>query len=462
MSRANILLTAATVAVIGAIANPAIGQPTPSEPDCDGPSCKAVAIDELSESDARLVDLGLKTESASERSGLSTIGWGVLAFPGDVVEGALLPVLHLISVTQRYHLIDRVGALLKITDRLSYVPKAKAATGFGFGFGAKLKYDWGDVTQREMSVNGLYNVNTDYKLGVGLSQRLASLEGRRFHIEVEHEVDQGEKYFGLGGKTTLSDERELGMDSSTVVLEGEISPRGLEAFSGIGRLGFRRERLYPGSGSQPPVGEMGDDVEPPPGFGETTSYISALFNVRYDRRDTAGRTSKGTVTEFNLGVTSDVHERNLTAVSADATAKLYVPVLGRERRLVFLAGVGIAESVFSDHQVPLHAMVVLGRRNGSLRGYTSERFRSTRGWWSSTEYHYPIWYFDEKPVTVNTILFFDVGGSGNSVAELIESDPLYSYGAGFSIEAYALALASFQFGRSPEGSEFIFGAGIDI
>lgn len=217
-------------------------------------------------------------------------------------------------------------------------------------------------------------------------------------------------------------------------------------------LGFRRARLDSGSGDAPPVVASGDRVAPPPAFGRRLGYPELGWNLRHDRRDSLGRTFHGTLVELELYATRDVDDATTSAARASLSTALFVPLAPRHRVLVLAAGAAAATPWTESDEVPLHALVSLGR-NTYLRGYSKRRFRDVAGWWGSVEYRYPIFDFKDSGAGLSSTLFFDVGRVGDGADELTRAPIRYSYGfgaRGVTEDGFVLRA---QVGLSPEGLE---------
>jgi hypothetical protein len=399
---------------------------------------------------------GLATRRFTPRRGYQ-LGWQLLDLPGRVIELIFAPVQGLVIVGERYRIPQRAIDLTEITETISVIPRIKAATGEGFGAGANLKYASPLASQQKLSIGGEYQLDGDYEVDLGASRRLASIEGRLLELEAEWEVDRSNNYFGIGSGTEPDDERELGIDLLEAAIRLDLHNRGAEVYYGTFELAYLNERLYPGIGNDPSVGEPGDTVAPPPGFGERTNYARVGFRATADRRDTAGRTREGSIGAIEGNVTADVSGSGRNAVNVKALGAVFIPIL-QHRTLVVHAGAGVAEAITDDAEVPLNALIVLGR-DYFLRGYSNERFRAHRGWWGGLEYRYPVWYLSFDPTVLTATWFLDVGREGSSFADLIDTPVRYAYGVGFTVERYKSSLAGFQIGRSPEGFELILSTG---
>lgn len=384
------------------------------------------------------------------------VGWELLRLPEFATRLALSPLLPLVALAEDVRLDRRIVDLLTNDERTSLLLPLVVVLGRD-GTGAGLSYRHSDLLGggEELVLRGLLKQNLDHDASVSYRDRVTSLGNRAARLELEHELDRNERFFGLGGESRRADESALSVRSERLQLGAEllaIHSRSLGGrFAAEARLGSLVERLEPGTDDDlPPVGRD-PSPPPPPGFEHTAWYVQTGTALHFDSRPTRGPADRGLVTRLEADGFRDASGAPLSALAVRAQGALFVP-LARGRTLVIVIGGGDSEPLHPAHGVPLPAHVELGRTT-YLRGHAKKRFRDTAGWWSALEYHYPVLEYGSADIGIDAFLFLDAGRVGSSPRQTL-SDPIrHSYGFGaraYTSEAFVLRLLV---GLSPEGTE---------
>lgn len=392
------------------------------------------------------------------------LGHHALYLPEYMIELALTPLEFTVGLVQRHRLDKRIYDLLRNdAGTIKVAPNAKFSGGDGFGVGAALELE--DILEREeeLSIGGLIRLNSDYETRARYRQRVATLDGREVSAEVHYELDQNLKYYGIGNDSEKSDERVI--DERSLDVEAALDLLRGTIFNGGGRveLGYRRNRLVPGSETGVmPLGEAGDTVAPPADFdGDQHNYARGGFTLYHDTRDRKGRTTTGTFSELEVAANIGLDKADLGAATARGNFSWYIPVLPLHRVLVLDAGGAAAGRLTSGDSVPLRNLVLLDRKHG-LRGYSTGRFRDQFGWWASAEYRYPIWEYQDTGVAISPSLFLDTGQVGDTVRDLGNQAPRWSVGGGLRVEHETQLIMVVEVGWSREGTEVGFNLGKEL
>lgn len=393
------------------------------------------------------------------------VHWHILAVPEYLVELAFTPLGFVTSVVERYRLDRRIYDLLRNDEgTIQVVPTGKISGGDGIGVGGAIDIE--DLIGRgeDIEVGGLVRLNSDWEASAEYEQSLATLEGREVHLGLEYELDQNEKFYGAGNDTTPADRRILRESIFQSMAGIDIFALGTPDYAGLFEVGYRRVRLTPGTDvdvDEIPLGGAGDTVEPPPDFGSTHDYLTAGFALQYDTRDQTASTSRGLLALVSARTTISPDETSLGAVTGSAEVHWYIPVLPRRRVVVLSGGVGASAPLGEDREIPFHELVVLDRKN-HLRGYGNDRFRDRLGWWTSAEYRYPIYEYQDTGVGLTTSLFVDAGRVAGEVTEVWEGPIRWDVGAGVRAETEKFVILLLEVARSPEGIEVGLTVGKDF
>ncbi len=377
--------------------------------------------------------------------------WQLLALPERMVELAFTPFALAVNGFERYRLDRRIYDLLRNdAGTIVLTPRAKFALGDGLGLGAELEFRRIGGTDGELGLGGLARLNGDYEIDTEYDQTFAWLEGRKLRWAVEYELDQDLPYFGIGDET--DEEHLLENRQLRGLFDAELTPLGATGFISALELAYLRDQLGTGkaSASGIPV-EPGGDVTLPPGFDQTNHYGRIAARLLFDTRDTEGLSTRGLILDANLAGTISLNGEPLSAVRGMAYAQYFLQVAPLNRVIVLSAGLGGVTPLRGDDEVPLHELITLGRKD-FLRGYNRGRFRDNLGWWTSAEYRFLAWEYQDTRVSLVPAFFVDAGNTGGDVGEAV-STVHYDAGLSFRGEYPTKFLFAFELGFSPEGYE---------
>ncbi len=390
-----------------------------------------------------------------------TLHWDLLRLPELATRLVLTPLFPLLVVAEKTRVDRRIEDLVTNADHSRVLlPVFVALTRDGIGGG--ILYNHANLfgSGEELKLFGLIKTNADLSLSGGYSEKVPALDGRRLGLALHYDVDHNERYYGIGPDTVEEDQRALEAQTTGARLELDVGGPNTYFTTGFGseaHLGYTRERLE--AGSQPGVRALGapdDSVVPPPGFDDTVDYALAGFRFSYDQRDLTGRTHRGFLVEFALDARTDLNDRHLNGAKSGMSFAYFLPVAPRYRVLVASAGMATTTPLGQDAEVPFGSLVRLGRSSG-LRGYTDRRFIDRSGWWSSLEYRYPIFDFDDTGAGLSAALFIDAGGVARSPEDFFEESVRYAPGVGLRAEVPGVFVLTAHIARSPDGFEASLG-----
>ena len=389
--------------------------------------------------------------------------WHILALPERLVEVAFTPLAGLVILTERYRLDRRIYDLLRNDAGTIVVnPKVKLSFSDGLGGGASLNFKSLFGSEEKLEFGALTRIDRDYELSAGYAQSIAHLNGRELIIGIERGVDRNLRYYGLGNGTTSADERVLRSDYLTALTSFDINGRGYHDLTGLLELGYRHERLTTGEDSSIVGLDAGDSVALPVGFDRSHDFACVRARLRFDSRDTSGRPTRGSTAEIAVGATDEIGGAEVSALRGSFEISHYIPLLPDHRILVLSAGLASVTSLLTNDAVPLHSLVMLGRKH-HLRGYNKNRFRDQHGWWAAAEYRFTVHEYLNTGIALEPIAFVDVGRVGSGFSDLFDGDDVhYSYGLGVRSAHETLVLLRAEIGFSPEGVELGFSLGKDI
>jgi len=391
-----------------------------------------------------------------------TLHWDLLRLPEFGARLALTPLFPILAAGEQVRLDLRIYDAVTNDERTSIVlPLITAYTKDGVGGG--LLYSHSDAFGGGENIEffALTTTNRDVNVSGSYSEDVSLLNGRSIGIGFDYDLDNNDRYYGLGPHTEPEDLRALETRSLELLLEFDIGGPNTFFRTGLGselRLGYLRERLGPGKISgHPPVRDDDPEVPAPPGFEEPLDYANAEWVFSYDQRDSAGRTQRGVFLATLLSASTDMNSRDIHGGKTTVTATYFLPVAPRYRVLVFTVAGAAVTPLGEDAEVPLHQLVELGR-SSSLRGYPKRRFRDRTGWWANLEYRYPIFDYQDTGAGLSAAMFIDAGAVAPSVLKFGESKVRYSPGIGIRAEAPSDFVFRAQVAWSPEGIE----AGISL
>lgn len=408
-----------------------------------------------------LAESELVSDEFTPDANASAWGWQLLELPELAMRLVFTPLFPIIAFAEKTRLDRRIEDLITNDDRSRVVlPVFVALTRDGVGGGLLYSHSSLFGAGERLQVYGLIKTNRDRTLSAGYSEKLPALDGRRLGLDLEYEVNHNERYFGVGPDTPEQDLRALEVRDAEATLKLEVGGPNTFFRTGFGSettLSYRRERLEPGRDpGVKPLGQPGDSVAPPPAFGESVDYGNASLHLSYDQRDITGRTHRGFLGQLVFGASTDVNGKNLNAGKASLGFSYFLPLAPRHRVLVLYVGGAATTPLGEDAEIPLDSLVSLGRSSG-LRGYTERRFRDKSGWWSSLEYRYPVYDFQDTGTGLSAALFIDAGSVAPSPRDFFESRVHYAPGVGIRAEFPGIFVLTGHVAFSPEGVEASLG-----
>ena len=398
------------------------------------------------------------TTTAAWRPGFHfDLHWRLLMLPERAVELVFLPVSLAVAAVEEYRLDNRIGDWLSFKDgRIKIVPRFRFSLGDGAGVGLWISRHKLFDRRAQLRLGGIVRLDLDWQLETEYKHSLLLPGGRGLRTRAYMENDKNQRFFGLGGDTDVADRRVMRSFEQGAVVEVDLQGIDRYTYAGTARLGVRRQELLPGtSTTYAPVGEPGDTVTPPPGFGETAIYADARLDGRYDTRDTYGRPTRGWLGELRALARQEVTGKELSGITLDGAVRWHIPVLPDNRVLVLTVAGTAAFALLPGTTIPLDSLAVIGR--GNVRGYDRERFRDRYAMVGSIEYRFPIYEYLSSRAGLDAFTFVD-GGTiwGNSKFDV--SPPLWSVGGGIRGAHDTTLVFESTIGYSPEGFEITIGA----
>lgn len=383
--------------------------------------------------------------------------WRILMLPERAVELVFLPVSLFVGAVEKHRLDKRLGHLLTFHEgRIKISPRFRFSLGDGAGIGLWLARTKLFDRRARLRLGGLVRLDLDWQQEAEYAHALLLPGGRGLRARAYVEDDKNQRYFGLGGETELADRRVMRSFEQGALVEIDLQGIDRYTYAGTARLGVRRQELSPGtSTTDPPLGEPGDSVMPPPAFGETSIYAEARATGRYDTRDTFGRPTRGWLAEVQALARNEVTGKDLSGITLDSVVRWHLLVLPENRVLVFTVAGTATFTLLPGSTIPLDSLAVIGRSN--VRGYDRERFRDRYALVGSIEYRFPIYEYLSSRAGLDAFTFVD-GGTiwGRSSFDAVP--PRWSVGGGVRGAHDTTVVFETTVGYSPEGFEFTIGA----
>ena len=398
------------------------------------------------------------TTSATWRPGFHfDLHWELLMLPERAVELAFLPISLAVAAIEEYRLDKRVDEWLTFRDgRVQLSPRFKFSLGDGAGIGLWLGRRKLFARRARLRLGGIIRLDADWQVETEYTHALLLPGGRGLRTRAFIENDKNRRFFGIGGDTELADRRVLRSFEQGAFVETDLQGIDRYTYAGIAGIGLRRQALSPGrSSSYVPVGELADEVLPPPAFDDTATYVEARLEGRYDTRDTHGRPTRGTLAEVRALGRQEVTGKDLSAVTFDGSVRWFLPVLPENRVLVLAVAGTAALAPLPGSTIPLDSLATLDRSN--VRGYDRDRFRDRYLLRATIEYRFPIYEYLTSRAGLDAFVFVD-GGTIWGVSRFDAIPPRWSAGGGIRGAHDTTLVFQSTIGYSPEGFEITIGA----
>lgn len=204
------------------------------------------------------------------------------------------------------------------------------------------------------------------------------------------------------------------------------------------------------------------------GYGTGHTGLVQLGLI-YDTRDLEDDPSNGMyielTDEYSSNAFGSAYNYNRTFFHYNFYQRLFPQVF---KKLVFAARIGVGYTTvnapfyeYLDQWTSEGDIDALGGAQ-SLRGYTQSRFDAPAMALANIELRYRFWETDvvKQHLAFYIIPFFDAGGIGNTLGRVVNIPNLrFSEGPGAQIAWNEDTILRFDFGISPEGTQFYFGIG---
>jgi hypothetical protein len=389
-----------------------------------------------------------------------TFAWALLHLPERVVEVAATPIALLIAGVEKYRLDRRIYDLLTNEDRTAIVtPVVTYSTTDGPGGGVAFRHTNLFGNDERLRLLAAVRSNRDWQALATFDTDVLALGDRHLWLGADADENRNERWFGLGGDTTESDERVIRVRAVDARASLGLLPGRAPLTALILEGSFHHRAI--GNGEDPSIPGVTDEpgVPLPPGYGEALDFPEGALRLVHDTRDSDGRTTRGVLYTLDGSATTDVNGAAESDVRGLASATWYVPVAPRARTLVIGAEAAATAPLRSGDQVPLHRLVTLGAGHG-LRGYRPGRFRGRYGWNGTVEYRYPLWEYMSTGTGMSADFFGDVGRVAQTPADLFATPIRWSAGGGLRFESASALVFAFEIGFSPEGTQVVGGLGL--
>ncbi|MEL6189715.1 MAG: hypothetical protein AAFU79_34260, partial [Myxococcota bacterium] len=189
----------------------------------------------------------------------------LLSIPGAFVELAFAPLIPVLDLFERYHVVERIVDLIT-NDELTFAaaPLIEPFNTSGLGFGAAALWNDPLGSPDRVIFLGLIRLNGDRQLSLTVGRRLPPLSGRVIDFSARYNVDRDIGWFGLGSNQDASAQRLLRRDEFQIAAGlSELFPSVINVDGGFS-VGYRRRGLFSGTGSQAPPLVPGEGVSLPP------------------------------------------------------------------------------------------------------------------------------------------------------------------------------------------------------
>ena len=422
---------------------------------------RAVAIVDHTTSSTSAIDRWTALVRAETAPGLE-LPYLALRLPQYLIELAFVPLMPIVTLFERYRLLDRfLDLVTNDKGTAAVLPLVDPFNNAGLGAGAVVLYNEPFGSQDRFIALGQIYPNRDRIFSVSFARRFPTFSGRRVSLSASYNVDHDTRYFGLGADRSNAMLRLLRTDAVNAEFGITlINPTRLPEYFVEIAVAYRRRKLGTGNGTRGPGLTPEGDLPVPAGFRRALDYPEITLSTEYDSRDSFGVTSKGLFARLRLTATRDLNGAATSGIRAEGVFAAFIPVLPRFRTLFIKVGAsGTAPlPITGDEQVPLHTMVNLGGST-NLRGYVNDRFIDRMGWFATVEYRYRFFDYADKGMGISGALFGDVGRVGPTLSDLIRSPMPWSVGIGLRLEQNLVLAGRIQFAYSPEGFQFSVGFG---
>jgi outer membrane protein assembly factor BamA len=393
----------------------------------------------------------LTTEVRAETDSYDDLPILILRMPEILTELAVTPLVPIFLAFEKLRLHERIFDLLTNDEHtFGVLPIFDFTNRSGLSGGLAVLHNDPLGSPDRTVLLGMIRENGDRSLSFSYGRRLPSMSGKKFGLSAGYALDQDRRWFGTGGSTKPEDERMIAERSVRAGVSMEIPAP--EEWTARLELGYRRQRLYSGTGDSP--GATPQNSMLPAGFSRSLSYPELTATLEYDTRDSNGRPTRGVVISVSGSGTHDVDNGQTGGLLATAKAGIYIPVLPLNRVLVLAFGAATATPLGSGATVPIQHLVSLGG-NTVLRGYDSDRFAGRVGWWATAEWRYAIFEYSPTDTHFGGTVFFDVGRAANDVEDAFSGPVAWSVGIGLRAELNLFFLGRIQLAYSPEGIKIV-------
>jgi outer membrane protein assembly factor BamA len=254
-------------------------------------------------------------------------------------------------------------------------------------------------------------------------------------------------YYGLGMDTTRGDRADFRFQQIFGGVTGTFRPQRWLHLQAAG--GVEDYTLKDATGRRRDI----DEVHTPasaPGLGDSPTFLRADLRAGLDTRPSPGYARTGSYLGAALVSYVDTGDRyGFNRVDLDAVH--HVPLLRETWVLSFRARV--QTTLDDDDVVPFYLMPALGG-GGSLRGYSSRRFRDRHSLLLSGE-----WRWIPNRLGMDMAVFVDAGKVASRRADLDFSGLKHDVGIGLRFHAPAVTLVRAEVARGSEGWKLVVGSG---
>ncbi|MBD3314340.1 MAG: BamA/TamA family outer membrane protein [Chitinivibrionales bacterium] len=330
----------------------------------------------------------------------------VLSVPGWLIGAPFIITTEAIAGTYRFlhrqETLQRILSLIFVVEDTTVILAPAYSSRTGLGVSYRKKGIWRDAS--ELEITGTYGTRNRHGFELSMNNTFPFALPMNYSIGVDYEYIPDRSFFGIGPDNAEDDETRFGLATIDSELMTAAAPKDyLRTAAGIQ---FDKVFIFESKHEDEPATQEVFDTDRLPGFKSGGLFLGPGVGLELDFRANRHRPTGGLWVVIGGALVWELTGERLSYWTTGTDMRLYLAAPWFGDRVFVLRSAYATVHGLGGGSVPLFALSKFSGE-GTVRGYTTARFRDNEMLILSAEYRYLIW--ENVLSKVDAVAFVDAG-----------------------------------------------------